>query len=46
LSQHPSQQHFGLGKDVTADVTVVWPNGERRTYKGLAANQVHTITQE
>jgi len=46
LSQHPSQQHFGLGKDVAADVTVVWPNGERRTYKGLAANQVHTITQE
>jgi len=46
LSQHPSQQHFGLGKDVVADVTVVWPNGERRTYKGLAANQVHTITQE
>jgi len=46
LSQHPSEQLFGLGKEVSADVTVVWPNGERRTYKGLAANQVHSITQE
>jgi len=46
LSQHPTQQHIGLGKDVVADVTVVWPNGERKTYKGLAANQLHTITQE
>ncbi len=46
LSQHPAQQHFGLGKEVTADLTVVWPNGERRVYKGLAANQVHVIRQE
>jgi len=45
LSQHPTQQHFGLGKDVTADVTVVWPNGERKTYKGLAANKAHVITE-
>jgi len=45
LSQHPTQQLIGLGKDVVADVTVVWPNGERKTYKGLAANQLHTITQ-
>jgi len=46
LSQHPTQQLIGLGKDVVADITVVWPNGERKTYKGLAANQLHTITQQ
>ncbi|HEX8254458.1 MAG TPA: FG-GAP-like repeat-containing protein, partial [Thermoanaerobaculia bacterium] len=40
LSQHPKQQHVGLGKDNIADVTVVWPNGETREYKGLAANKV------
>jgi enediyne biosynthesis protein E4 len=46
LSQHPSQQLIGLGKEVTADIVVTWPNGERREYKNLAANKVHTITQE
>jgi len=46
LSQHPTQQLIGLGKDVVADINVVWPNGERKTYKGLAANQLHTITQQ
>ena len=45
LSQHPKQQHIGLGKDDVADVTVVWPNGETREYKGLAAGKLHTIRQ-
>jgi enediyne biosynthesis protein E4 len=45
LSQHPKQQHVGLGKDKVADVTVVWPNGETREYKGLAAGKVHTLKQ-
>jgi hypothetical protein len=46
LSQHPSTQHLGLGKDTSADITVVWPNGEKREYKGLAADKLHVITQE
>ena len=45
LSVHPKEQHIGLGKDKTADVTVVWPNGERATYGGLAAGKVHVIRQ-
>jgi hypothetical protein len=45
LSQHPSQQHFGLGKETEADLLVVWPNGETREYKHLKANQLHTIRQ-
>lgn len=45
LSVHPKEQHIGLGRDATADVTVVWPNGDRETYRGLAANQTHRIVQ-
>ncbi len=45
LSQHPSQQHFGLGKESEADLLVVWPNGETREYKHLKANQVHTFRE-
>ena len=45
LSQHPKTQHIGLGKDTTVDVTVIWPNGERKEYKGLAAGKVHTLEQ-
>lgn len=45
LSVHPKEQHLGLGSDESADVTVVWPNGDRETFPGLAANQVHRIVQ-
>jgi hypothetical protein len=45
LSQHPAQQHLGLGKETSADVVVVWPNGEKHEYKGLVANQLHVIKQ-
>ncbi|MDQ3283948.1 MAG: CRTAC1 family protein, partial [Acidobacteriota bacterium] len=43
LSQHPSTQHVGLGSETKADVTVYWPNGEKREYKGLAADKVHVL---
>lgn len=45
LSQHPKRQLIGLGKDSTADVTVYWPNGEKREYKGLAAGKLHELKQ-
>ena len=45
LSQHPRVQHVGLGKDTSVDVTVIWPNGERKEYKGLGAGKVHTLEQ-
>jgi enediyne biosynthesis protein E4 len=45
LSQHPKTQHIGLGKDTSVDVTVVWPNGERKDYRGLSAGKVHTLAE-
>ena len=45
LSVHPKEQHLGLGNDTTADVTVTWPNGEVKTYRGLAADKTHRIVQ-
>jgi len=39
LTSDPKEQHFGLGADTKADVTILWPNGERETHKGLAANK-------
>lgn len=45
LSVHPKEQHLGLGNDTRADVTVTWPNGEVSTYRGLAADKVHRLTQ-
>lgn len=46
LSVHPKQQHIGLGRNTKADVTVIWPNGERETRRGLAAGKVHRIEQK
>ncbi|HUP47283.1 MAG TPA: CRTAC1 family protein [Thermoanaerobaculia bacterium] len=45
LTSNPKQQHLGLGADDRADVTVIWPNGERQTFKGLRANRSHTLVQ-
>jgi hypothetical protein len=45
LTSPPKQQHLGLGADTTADVTIVWPNGDRETRKGLAANKSYHFTQ-
>jgi hypothetical protein len=45
LSVHPKEQHLGLGSDKTANVTVVWPNGDRERFNGLSADRVHRIVQ-
>lgn len=45
LSQAPSRQAFGLAGDVTAEVTVIWPNQERTVVASVAARQILTITQ-
>lgn len=45
LSVHPKEQHFGLGTDTAADVTIVWPNGERQTLAGLEADRSYRIVQ-
>ena len=46
MSVHPKVQHIGLGNSKTADVTVIWPNGEQQRLDALLAGQVHTIKQQ
>ncbi|HKB78767.1 MAG TPA: CRTAC1 family protein, partial [Thermoanaerobaculia bacterium] len=45
LTSNPKEQHVGLGKDTNADVTVLWPDGTRQTFKGLAADRSYRIVQ-
>jgi hypothetical protein len=45
LTSNPKEQHIGLGSDKRANVTVIWPNGERQTFKGLGADKSYRITQ-
>lgn len=45
LSVHPKEQHVGLGGDTKADVTVIWPNGDRETFRALEADRTHRIVQ-
>jgi len=45
LSVHPKEQHVGLGRDTTADVTITWPNGDRETLRGLKADRAYRVVQ-
>src|SRR4051812_10431811 len=45
LTSPPKEQHLGLGTDTRADVTVIWPNGDRQTLKNLAADHTYRINQ-
>ncbi|HEX3579204.1 MAG TPA: CRTAC1 family protein [Thermoanaerobaculia bacterium] len=45
LTSPPKEQHLGLGTDTRADVTVIWPNGDKQTFKGLAADHTCRISQ-
>ncbi|MBW1843553.1 MAG: CRTAC1 family protein [Deltaproteobacteria bacterium] len=45
LSMNPKQQHFGLGRSQSADVQIIWPNGEQQKLENLAANHTHTVRQ-
>ena len=45
LSMNPKQQHFGLARADSADVRIVWPNGEVQILRGVAANRSHTVRQ-
>lgn len=46
LSVHPKEQHFGLGDEKSADLTVIWPNGETQNFKGLATGRSYTLQQD
>ncbi|HKO59311.1 MAG TPA: CRTAC1 family protein [Thermoanaerobaculia bacterium] len=45
LTANPKEQHLGLGADAKADVTVLWPDGTKQTFKGLAADRTYRIRQ-
>ncbi len=45
LSANPKEQHFGLGTDTRADVTVIWPDGTRQRFTGLAADREYRVTE-
>ena len=45
LSVHPKSQRVGLGSDTTANVTIVWPNGEKQTLEGLKADKEYKVVQ-
>jgi hypothetical protein len=42
---NPKQQHFGLGRSQSADVQIIWPNGEQQKLENLVANHTHTVRQ-
>ncbi len=45
-SSHNLQRvHFGLASNSSADITVVWPNGQTETFNNLGANQIYDVNQ-
>ena len=42
---NPKQQHVGLGRALSADVRIVWPNGDEETLRGLAADRAYVVRQ-
>jgi len=46
LSSSEPIVHFGLGAETSVrSLTVVWPNGRRQSFSGLAADQRYTVTE-
>jgi post-segregation antitoxin (ccd killing protein) len=45
LSVNDRRLHFGLGKALTANAEIRWPNGNKETISNIAANQL-VIIQE
>jgi hypothetical protein len=45
LSMNPKQVHLGLGRAESADVRIVWPNGDEETLRGLAADRTWLVRQ-
>ena len=38
--------HFGLGDATAADVTVLWPDGTRSDWTGLAADGFYVLERD
>ncbi|MCZ6696604.1 MAG: CRTAC1 family protein [Acidobacteria bacterium] len=46
LSMNPKEQHFGLADARSADLLIVWPNGEEQTILDLEVNRLHVVRQD
>jgi hypothetical protein len=45
LSQNDLRLHFGLGKETTLSIEVLWPSGARESYKDIPADMIFTVTE-
>ena len=45
-SQNHQRIHFGLGTNASADVKIIWPNGNVDNHTGVAANAVYRATEQ
>jgi enediyne biosynthesis protein E4 len=45
LSVNDRRLHFGLGAEKSADLEILWPNGNREKVAGVAANQLVVIKE-
>ena len=45
LSCNDFRLHFGLGNALVADLTVLWPRGQRQSLTALKADQLNTIKE-
>jgi hypothetical protein len=45
LSCNDFRLHFGLGNALVADLTVLWPRGQRQSLTALKADQLYTIKE-
>ncbi|HTV60684.1 MAG TPA: CRTAC1 family protein [Verrucomicrobiae bacterium] len=45
FSSSDPRLHFGLGAESSADIEVIWPNGLREKFRGVAADQLVIIKE-
>ena len=43
MSMNPKRQHVGLGRAMSVDLRITWPDGEVQTIESLPANHVYEI---
>jgi enediyne biosynthesis protein E4 len=46
LSSHEQYVHFGIGKNTSAKVVIMWPNGTQQIIEKMNANETHVIKIE
>jgi len=44
-SSNDPRLHFGLGKALSADLEIRWPNGSRQTIKNAKVDQILTLRE-